>query len=146
MAVESRVNNTNYPFVLSGESMTSEAETILQDAVRATVLAKYTLMAQVPATRKWVPFTDETLSNGQEFPLGIIMASLTAAQMVAGDVLDIPILTGGCFTFDENQLVIENSKTLNTVISTLNLTVRQWLHTRGMYPEDTDSIDEFENV
>jgi len=145
MGVQTSANITNYPFVTSGESFVSEAEVVAQDAGRATVLAKYTLMAQIPATRKWVPFTDETLTNGQEFPLGIITAELSAAEIVAGDVSDVPILTGGTFTFDENQLVIENSKTLDTVISTLNLTVRQWLHTRGMCPEDSMSIDEFEN-
>jgi hypothetical protein len=146
MAVETRLDITNYPFVLSGNALTREAEVIAQDAGRLTAMAKYTLMSQIPATRKWVPFTDETAVDGTEKPQGILMASLTAAQIVAGDVSDIPIYTGGDFTFDEDQLVIENSKTLNTVIGTEDMTVGAWIANKGMHAESTMSVNELENV
>lgn len=146
MSIETRVDNTNYPFVLEGEVYAREAETLQEDAARLTVLAKYTLMSQVPGTREWVPFTDETAVDGTEKPNGILMASVTAAELVAGVVTDIPIYVGGDFTFDEDQLVIENSKTLNTVIASEDMTVRMWLINKGMTPESTMSINEFENV
>jgi hypothetical protein len=147
MAVEARTNVTNYQFILSGSALAKETETIVQDAGRTVDLAKYTLMAQVPTTGKWTPWIDETATDGTEFPMGIILADVATAELVAGDVLNVPILTGGGITVDKDQLVFDAAgKTLATVIGTLNLTVEQWLQTKGITPEATMSVDEFENA
>jgi hypothetical protein len=147
MAVEARTNHTNYQFILSGSSNVEETATVAQDAGRTADLAKYTLMAQVPATQKWTPWIDETATDGTEFPMGIILASVATADLVAGDIADVPILTGDDISVDKDQLVFDAAgKTLATVIGTLNLTVEQWLQLKGITPEATMSIDEFENA
>lgn len=145
MPVSTRLNVSTVPFNRGEFSKVLEAETVSQDGARATPLAKYTLMAQTPASGEWVPWIDETLSDGEEFPMGIILADVTAAQMVAGDVLDIPILVGDSI-FDEDQLVFDAVKTLATVIGTLNIRVDTWLRMLGLFPEATVDVDGYENA
>ena len=72
------------------------------------------------------------------------MSPAATADLVAGDVTDAQIYKK-C-TFDREQLVIENSKTLATVIGTLNLTVEAWLISIGLIPESTIQISSLENV
>lgn len=150
MAVQADTNNSTVPFVLSGISLVSEAETILTDAGRSTPLVFGTLMAKVAASQKWVPFTDETAVDGSAIPQGIYMGgSIAAADLVAGDVVDVPILEGGALTIDVQQLVIENSKLLTTVITvgTTDLrTVRDHLMAKGIFTESTVDITGFENA
>jgi hypothetical protein len=150
MAVQSESNNSTVPFILSGISFVSEAETLLTDAGRATPLVHGTLMAKVAASGKWVPFTDETAVNGTAIPQGIFIGSdIAAADLVAGDVVDQPILEGGALTIDVQQLVIENSKLLTTVITvgTTDLrTVRDHLMNKGIFTESTVDITGFENA
>jgi len=149
MPVQSERDSSNVPFILSGISFVSEAETLLQDAGRATPLVYGTLMAKVAASQKWVPFIDETETDGAAIPQGIYLgADITAAELVAGDVVDRPILEGGSLTIDVQQLVIENSKLLTTVITvgTTDLrTVRDHLMAKGIFTETTVDITEFEN-
>jgi len=145
MAAQTRTDYTNFPFVLSGEPLVKTAETLLTDAGRSAALVKNTLMSKISASGKWVPFTDNTASDGSEFPAGIIKADVSAAELVAGDVPDIPIIVGGEITIDVNQLVIENSKTLADVITSSGLTVGDELERHNIYVEATRAIDEFEN-
>lgn len=56
MAVQASRNLSIQQFVLDGQPETSYPETVLQDAARAIPLAKYTVMHQIPSTRKWQPF------------------------------------------------------------------------------------------
>jgi len=146
MGVQTRADYTNMPFVLSGNALGKDAQTFLQDAGRGAVaLAKYTLCSIVSASGKWVPFTDETATDGTQIPAGIIMAEISGAELVAGDVINVPVLIGNGISIDENQLVIENSKTLTTVITTSDLTVGAELQRQGISTEATVAIDEFEN-
>jgi hypothetical protein len=149
MAVQGGTNIANLPFILSGDSLMKESETVLQDAGRGTAdMVIYTLMAYNPTSKKWVPFTDETAVDGTQIPKGILMRTLDAADIVAGDVLNVPIVVGGSITIDKNQLVIENSKTLDTIVNVptnLNQSVSDLLQWAGIYPEDTVNIDEYEN-
>jgi len=146
MAVQTRTDYTNKAFVLSGEPATDEAATLLQDAGRGAVaLEEFTLMSQVSASGKWVPFTNEAATNGTQIPAGIILATVTGAELVAGDVVDIPILVGIGITIDGGQLVIENSKTLATVITDSTLTVKAELRRQGIFTESVIDIDGFEN-
>ena len=150
MAVQASRDNQNFEIVLSGISLVSEAETLLQDAGRATPLVYGTLMAKVAASQKWVPFTDETAVDGSAIPQGVYLgADITAAALVAGDVVDRPILEGGALTIDVQQLVIENSKLLTTVITvgTTDLrTVRDHLMAKGIFTESTVDITDLENA
>lgn len=150
MAYQDSLNQQNFPFILSGRSFIKDAETLLQDAGRSTALVFGTLMAQVAATRKWVPFTDETATNGAATPRGIYVGEdVAAADLVAGDVTEVPILVGGDgITIDTQQLTIENSKTLNTVIGATSVNARlvsDDLARIGIFVESTIDIDELEN-
>lgn len=142
MAVQRSTDLTNKPFILMGPGMSKAQEVVVQDAGRSTAMAIFTLMSYDPATAKWHPFTDETATDGTQFPRGILMKSLTAAEIVAGDVADVPILVGDAIV-DQNQVVIENSKTLATVINApagLNITVEENLRTIGIFCQDTIDI------
>ena len=154
MSVQNRSNNANLPFVLTGPSYYKGDATILQDAGRAAVLAFGTIMAKIVASGKYVPFSDETATNGTAVPAGIYTgAEIAAADLVAGDVVDIPILIGGACTVDLAQIVIENSKTLGTIINATggadNIwtpTVKDVLAMRGIFTEETVAISGFENA
>jgi hypothetical protein len=144
MAMQSRADHVIEPFLLDGPVKFLDTQTLLQDAGRATDMVVYTLMSQVPTTGKWVPFTDETAVDGTEKPQGILVSPAATAALVAGDVTDVQIYKK-C-TFNREQLVIENSKTLATVIGTLNMTVEAWLISIGLIPESTIQISSLENV
>lgn len=120
MAVQGRTDFTNYPFWIGGDPIHRDAETIKQDAGRATVLKKFTVMAQVASTRKWVPLTDvAAAATGENVARGIYIGEdIAAATLVAGDVVNCPIVVGGALAiFDTQQVVLENSLTLNSVCS-----------------------------
>lgn len=154
MAQQVRQNNTNAPNILySGIALTEHDAVLEQDAARATVLGYGTLMAKVAASQKWVPFTDETAVDGSAVPLGIYVGEdVTAAALVAGDVTDAAILVGGQALVDEEQLIIENSKTLATLISALAaaplwiVSVRDVLRMVGIFVESTIATSGFENA
>jgi hypothetical protein len=146
MGVQVRTDFSNLAFVLMGTGKV-KVGTVVQDAGRTGAMVRHTLMARNPATLKWNSFTDETATDGTQFPRGILMADLTEAEIKAGDVADVPILVGGEIT-DKNQITIENSKTLATVINVptnFNTTVEDYLAMVGIYMQDTDDIDSFEN-
>lgn len=144
MAIENRTDNTLNPFVIGGDPVAQDNETLLKDAGRSAVLANRTLLSRVPGTRKWVPFTDETATDGTEKPQGILMSGpITAAALAAADVTGQVILRVG--RFDAGQIVIENSKTLNTVITSEDVTVADYLIGMGLVPESTQNLSELEN-
>lgn len=150
MSVQASKNNNTAPFILLAMwGSRDDKATLLQDGGRATDLAPYTLMAQIAATGKWVPFTDETAVTGAGLPTGIYVGdAIAAADIVAGDVTDLAIVKHGV-KFDEDQLVIENSKTLATVLgaTTVNArTVRSELVSRSLIPATTQDNSAFENA
>lgn len=153
MSVQTGLDNNSVPFIrFANPGAIDGVAVIAQDAGRATALAPFTVMAKVAATKKWVPFTDETATDGTAIPNGIYLgASIAAADIVAGDVADNQLLVGAAFV-DLNQLIIENSKTLDTVINAtggadnINIqTVRDYLANKGIFAEDTVDISSFEN-
>lgn len=151
MAVQVRLNNDNRPFILSGDGFKETDAVFLQDAGRGAVALVFgTLVAKVAATGKYVPFIDETATDGTAVPAGIFVGNnITGAALVAGDVVDQVILIGASVTIDVSQLVIENSKLLTTVIvgsAIFTQTVRDYLHMRGIFPETTVAISATENV
>lgn len=155
MVVQSSANLNNNAFILSGNSFVRNDETLLQDAGRGAVaLEPFTVMARILASGKWVPFTDETVvETGASVPQGILLGdAVPGADLVAGDVTGQSILIGGCLTYDSSQLIIENAKTLNTIVkattatdNTLVKTVGDLLEDKGLFAEQTVDIAGFEN-
>lgn len=144
MAVQVKTDLENKPFILAKMGLVKGAETVVQDAGRSAAMAYGTLMVLDPATDKWTSFTDETATDGTQFPGGFLLRALTAAEIVAGDVEDVPILVGDAIV-DSAQIVIENSKTLATVVNVpagLNKSVEELLRWLGLYPETTIDITE----
>lgn len=149
MAVQNNLDNNNTPFILLANPGAEDAAAVLLTiGARAVDLVKYTLMAKIAATGKYAPYTDETAVDGTALPAGIYMGDdIPFADIAAGDVVDLPILVGGGAFFDENQLVIENAKTLDTVIGAASVnaqTVRDALKKIGLYSEDTVDISSFQ--
>lgn len=149
MSVQVSQNTSNVPFVRQGFpiALEKESETIVQDAGRSGDMVAKTLMVYDPATGKWTSFTDETATDGTQFPRGILLKTIPEADIVAGDVEDVPILVGGAIV-DQNQVVIENSKTLATVINSpagINVTVEDFLRSLSIFMEDTVDVDGYEN-
>lgn len=155
MAVQTRLNNDNRPFILSGDGFKETDAVFVQDVGRGTTALVFgTLVAKVAADGKYVPFSSETATDGTAIPIGIFLGNdITGAALVAGDVIDQVILIGGSVTIDTEQLTIESSKTLATVINAtggadniLTQTVRDYLHMRGIFPESTVAISATENA
>ena len=150
MAVESRLNQTNYNIILSGETLVKDNETLLQDAGRTTALARGTVMARIAATGKWVPLTNVALLTGEGVARGIYMGEeVTAAALVAGDVTGRLILVGGAATLSSDEVILENSLTAATVVAGGTLaarTIADDLAAVGLFLEDVIDIDEFENA
>lgn len=147
MAVQRSTTVPNYPFLLKGPGYQKAAETVVQDAGRSGDMELYTLMAIDNSTGKWTSFTDETGTDGTQFPRGILMKTLTEADIKAGDISDVPILMYDAIV-DKNQVVIENSKTLATVINSpanLNITVEQALGLQGLYMQDVVHTTEIQS-
>jgi len=149
MAVQASTNNITVPFVRDGVPYVKDNEVLLQDAGRSGDMVAYTLMAQNPSTLKWVPFSDETATDGTQWPRGILMRTYTEAAIKAGDIVDVPIVVGGKgLVIDEGQLVIENSKLLTTVINVpagTNKTVETVLSEIGIFVQVTVDIDAYQN-
>jgi hypothetical protein len=104
---------------------------------------KFTIEATVVG--KWAAFDPDAV-NGANIPKGIYQGyEIAAATIVAGDVLDLPMLVGGACTIDGNQLTIEGGATKDTVLSS-GKTIEETLFEIGIFIEDTVDIDEFENA
>lgn len=150
MSVQNFINVSNTPFILSGAGVSRDDQILLTDAGRTTPLLQFTLLAKVAATQKWVPFTSEVATNGTAIPQGIYLGDdIAAADIVAGDIPDLFVLVGKDVTVDVDQIIIENAKTLDTVITvgTTDLrTVRDHLANRGIFTEETVDVSGFENA
>lgn len=152
MAVQARLDIDARPFILSGEVLVKDAETIQQDAGRtAGPLVRNTLMAQIAASERWVPFSDETATDGTALAKGLYIGDdIPEADIIAGNVEDAPIIVGGAAaTFDSGKLVIENSKTLDTVVGGGTIDahrVEDDINRVGLYAAATTDISGYENA
>lgn len=99
----------------------------------------------VTANGKSVPF-DATAVDGSEIPEGIFMgADIAAADLVAGDVLDNPVIYSG-LKFDEDKLVFDNgSDTIDTLLAT-GRTIRAELELMGLIGQTVDRTTNYENA
>lgn len=150
MAVQARSNNANIPFIRGGNAYDLDDQTIQEDIARSANMLFGTIMAKVAATGEWTPFIDETATDGTAIPQGIYIGEDIAAADFLSAITDVKILIGGRCLVDADQIVLENSKTLGTVITvgTTDLrTVRDHLEDVGIFlTEDVIDIDEYENT
>ena len=93
--------------------------------------------------------TAGTGGTGADLPQGIYMGDdITAAALVAADVVDLPILLRGAM-FDEDKLVLENSLDLDDVVGAGDpgaKTIRDILIDRNLVPTTTSVINRAENA
>ena len=93
--------------------------------------------------------TAGTGGTGVDVPQGIYMGDdITAAALVAADVVDLPILLRGAM-FDEDRLVLENSLDLDDVVGAGDpgsKTIRDILIDRNLVPTATSAINRAENA
>ena len=143
MAVQDRRDQDTRPFVLHTYPAVRDDEAVFaQDGARSEPLAPYTLLGQVAATELYVPY-NAGASDGSQYPAGIYVGEeIPAADIVAGDVEDLPVITHG-IRFDEDQLVLENG-TLATTVD--DRTVRRLLTDRTLIPVNTVAASEQENT
>lgn len=153
MAVQGRLDQSNFNIVLSGLTLSRDNETMLQDAGRTAPLLRGTVMARIAASAKWVPLTDVTAVDGSAIARGVYMGDdVTAAALVAGDVTGRSIIVGGqAATLDGSSVIFENSVTsLDVVVVATTATVNTHLveddlAAVGLFIEGTIDIDELEN-
>lgn len=150
MSVQVSKNNSNLPFVLeSGLTVENDQGVLFQDAGRAADLVFGTALAMIVVTKKLVPYSNEAAIDGSAIPHGVYTGeTILAADIVAGDVADVQYIKGGACMLDKNQLVIENAKTLDTVIGAGTLTastVEKEFNKLGIFFAATESITGFEN-
>jgi len=149
MAVQVSGTITNKPFIISGRGVVKN-QTIVTDAQRATILKKYTVMAQIADSKKWTPFVALNLVTGASLPKGIYMGEdIAVATLAAADVEDVPILIGqGCTV---NGDLIEwdaDTQSADSVCDPSTIserTAEMVLREVGIIIEDTNSLDELEN-
>lgn len=149
MELQVSIENDNTPFILSGESKVING-TIARNAGRTTVLKKYTVLARVASTGFYTPFVATNLTTGASVPRAIYLGDdITAAALVAGDVIDLPILVGDAVV-DGDQVVFDGG-TLSaaTVVNPTTIEARRADDTlaseAGIFIESTEMISDFEN-
>lgn len=123
MAVQAtQVDISTRPFVLHSYPANRKKVTIKQDVYRTEDLAPYTVLGRIAATGLYVPLTDVEATDGSAIPAGIYIGDgITAAELVAGNVTDCPVLTSGA-RFDEGQLVLENDVDIDDTVTGAALT------------------------
>lgn len=143
MPVQNRLDVDNRPFILAGnEHAVGLTGTIEQDGGRVAPMVRHTVLARNAATGLWAPVAAAT-----DLPMGILLADLEAAEIVAGNVVDVPILRAQAFV-DEDRVVFEGAVTLDTVCTAItpNARMRDVLIDKcNLYAEQTIDITEFEN-
>lgn len=83
--------------------------------------------------------TAGTGGDGSDLPSGIILNSIPAASLVAGDVTGNLVLLGGNVTVDKEQVVLENSLALTDVVVARSATIESVLLDKGI--SITETID-----
>lgn len=147
--VQRRRDNDTADFIIrSGPALNITDAIFKQDGGRSTDLETFTLLSRMAVEQKWRAFVDEGAIDGTAIPQGIYIGpTIPAADIVDGDVEELCVLIADA-EFDESRLIIENSKTLETVITvgTTDLkTVRDHLKTIGLIPRPTSTSSSGEN-
>lgn len=93
MAVELWTTANTVPFVRGGSPLV-RYETIAEDQGRSGDMLSGTVLGRVANGGKWVPL-DIAATDGSQWPAGVLLRTLTEADIQAGDILNVPIMTGG---------------------------------------------------
>jgi len=89
--------------------------------------------------------TAGTGEDGSSIPSGIYIGeSIPAADLVAGDVTGRMVLLGGNVVVDTEQVVLENSLTLNSVVVSRFQTIASVLQDRGIWMQSTVDISSYQ--
>jgi len=115
MSVQAQRDISLHPLVLGGRCITRRV-TVKQDASRSGAMVLGTLCSYDSTNAKWVPFSDETATDGTQIPCGILYQALTEAAIKAGDIEDVTMIVSDCI-LNEDLVTIESSKTKNTIIT-----------------------------
>lgn len=138
MALESKVTLDSTGFILGGSGNFKDDQTIQQDAGRGSAdMLQNTVMVIDAADLKLKPMTVLTDVTSESNPVGLLMATIDAADIVAGDVTNQKLLVGGNIQVDEDKIVLENSLTLASLITVptgAQKTIRQALQDLGIFP------------
>lgn len=81
-------------------------------------------------------------------PAGILGRALTAAQVAAADVTNVPVINmGRGLILDRDQITLENSLALSDIVyaNGKNKSIEDCLHEIGIVTKDSLSVDEYEN-
>lgn len=124
MAVQARQDNSTRPLILSDESDVRN-ETIIQNAQRTTDLLHGTVMAQIAASGLWTPFIAVAGVDGSGVPRGIYLGDdIIAADLVAGNVTDVPILVGNARVAEELVVWDDDTLSADTVVAPATVEAR----------------------
>jgi hypothetical protein len=127
-AVQQQTDINGHPYILDGR-VVSKQMTVSQDAGRGSAdMVKGTVMAYNPTTEEWEPFSNAAATDGTAHPKGILWTTLAAADIVAGDIDNVPILVGGSNAIlNESLVTFENSLTKDTIVNIpANLNKAAW--------------------
>lgn len=152
MSVQNSANNTSRPFILSSGPAATSLNTILQNGGRTAPLLENTLMAIDSATGKYVPLQSVVVTTGAAYPAGIYVGDdIPTADLIAGDVVDAPILVGEAFV-DLAKIIFDSDGagpvTLASIVANGTLsqkTILQLIQELSIYPQNTISTSSFEN-
>lgn len=97
----------------------------------------------VTANGDYWPLKPDAVDGRAEVAGIYVDGQIAAADLVAGDISDCQIMIADAYV-DENQIVLENSLTLDSVLPS-GKTVREELAQIGIIAEDTVSISDYEN-
>lgn len=85
--------------------------------------------------------TQGTSHDGTELPNAILMESITAAALVAGDVTGKLVAIGGQgLLLDRSQLTLEGSLSFTDVITSVNQTIEDYMRMLDMYLQSTRAL------
>jgi heat shock protein HslJ len=88
-----------------------------------------------------------TAGTAGQFPCGILDKTLATADIVAGDVTGVRIITGGAkMSVAADQVVYENSLTRNSVCASRDKTIEGVLAELGIFLETTVDVTSYENA
>lgn len=154
MSIQNRLNIINSSFITSGRSFLEDNGIIKQDAGRTQPLLQYTVMAQISATGKYVPYTSISANDGSSDPVAIYVGeTIPASELTGADYTNAAMLVGGDCTIDETQLVFdagtlgEGSIVAGAAANPIIVqTAKVALRTVGIFIGAMDATSSFENV
>jgi hypothetical protein len=148
-SVQVSIDNSVQGFIIFGHALVKNG-IIIKDTGRTTVLKKYTVLSQIASSGKYTPFVALNATTGASVPCAIYLGDdIAAADLVSGDVEDLPILIGGGCNVDKNLLVWDaGTQSAASVINTGTIearTAENALLQIGIAIEDTVALDGLEN-